>query len=307
MTWLFDWFPRFRQTAASCFQKGLESLDENDFDLAISWFNACIHHDPSRPAGFYGRGFARLKKEEYDGAIADLSEAIRLGPDNAYSYYYRSLCYRAKGRESLEGADLERASRLGARLDGASGDNERTSEPDDVVMALCAAMREMTQHEFDGTVRSLASKAITQFSAQAPTNVSALLAALHHKEPTIRFGAAHSLGDLGEAGRPALDSLKQALLDRDLGVRVQAARAVWLIDGQIEVPISILIEAVAGDDEILRWIAADCLGEIGPRAATAIPTLEKALQANFEITHVRTGLSIAIDRIRGKAVDPDFH
>src|SRR5260370_28221238 len=120
MAWLLDWFKSSRQKSDACFQKGKQALDENDFDLAISWFNACIQNDPTLATGFYGRGFAHLKKADYDRAIADLSEAIRLGPDNAYSYYYRSLCYSGKGRGTLEGADLERAMRLGAQIDGAA-------------------------------------------------------------------------------------------------------------------------------------------------------------------------------------------
>jgi hypothetical protein len=61
------------------------------------------------------------------------------------------------------------------------------------------------------------------------------------------------------------------------------------------------------EDEVLRWMAADCLGDIGPRAAAAVPALQSALQIHFEIAHVRTGLSIALDRIQGKAVDAGPH
>ena len=85
MAWLIDWFKSPRQKAAACFQRGRHALDENDVDLAISWFNACIQHDPTGDTGFVGRGFAYLKKADYDSAIADLSEAIRLGPDNPRS------------------------------------------------------------------------------------------------------------------------------------------------------------------------------------------------------------------------------
>src|SRR5262249_46779834 len=146
MTWLLDWFKSPRQKAAACFQKGLQAVEENDFDLAISWFNACIQHDPTRDTGFYGRGFAHLKKLDFDRAIADLSEAIRLGPDNPYSYYYRSLCYCGKGRRTLEEGDLEKAMQLGAQLDNASG-ADGTGSPDEVVMALRAALWEMSRHD----------------------------------------------------------------------------------------------------------------------------------------------------------------
>jgi tetratricopeptide (TPR) repeat protein len=297
MAWLLDWFKSRRQKAAACFQKGRQALEENDLDLAISWFNACIQHDPTRDTGFFGRGFAYLKKADYDSAIADLSEAIRLGPDNPYSYYYRSLCYSGQGHGTLEGVDRQKAEQLGAQIDHADG----TGGPDDVFMALRAALHEMSLHDLEAPVRALAARSITQLDALAPAQLSSLREALRHDEPSIRFGAAHTLGDLGEAARPALNSLKQALLDRDLGVRVQAARAMWLIDQQTASTIPILTEALTATDEVLRWMAADCLGDIGPRAAAAVPALESALQANFAIAHVRTGLAIALDRIQRKA------
>src|SRR5262249_2400169 len=146
MAWLLDWFQSRRRKAAACFQKGRQALEENDFDLAVSWFNACIQHDPTRDTGFYGRGFAHPKKLGYDRAIADLSEAIRLGPHNPYSYYFRSLCYSGKGRKTLEGIDLEKAVHLGAQLDAVSG-ADGAGSPDEVVMALRAALREMSLHE----------------------------------------------------------------------------------------------------------------------------------------------------------------
>src|SRR6516164_6805802 len=161
MAWLLDWFKGPRQKAASCFEKGRQALEENDFDLAISWFSACIQHDPTGDTGFMGRGFARLKKADYDSAIADLSEAIRLGPDNPYSYYYRSLCYCGKGRRTLEGVDLQKALRLGAQIDQASG-VDGSGSPDEVVMALRAALREMSLHDLDAPIRALAAGSITQ-------------------------------------------------------------------------------------------------------------------------------------------------
>ena len=292
---MFDWLQTPRQKAVDCFKKGQAALDGNDLDLAISWFNACIGHDTLDAMGFYGRGFAYLKKADYDRAIADLSEAIRLAPDNAYSYYYRSLCYSGKGRGTLEGADLERALKLGAQLaDAPEATPERSEE---IVMALRAALRETSLHGLDETVRALAGQAFTQLDSQAPSQVPALLAALRAEEPEVRFGAAQTLGDLGPAGRPALGALTQALRDRNQGVRLQAARALWLIDQQVDTTLPVFIEAVGADDEVLCWIAADCLGDIGPRAAAAVPALQKALERNFEIEHARTGISLALERI----------
>lgn len=299
MKWLKNLFASPKQSAANCFEQGKIALDQNDFDLAISWFNACIQQSPGQSPGYFGRGFAFLKKGDYDRAIADLSEAIRLRPDNAYSYYYRSLCYSGKGRATLEAADFERALRLGAQIDdspdAAASDGVHTGE--EIVMALRAALCEAARHDMDETVRALAGKAFTQFDTQSPMRVPALVEALRHEEPEIRFGAAQALGDLGATARPALATLMQALRDRHLGVRLQAARAVWLIDKQVQPALPILIEALAAEDEVLCWIAADCLGEIGPAAKAAVPALHTASQRPFEIAHAKTGVLLALDRV----------
>ena len=84
-------------------------------------------------------------------------------------------------------------------------------------------------------------------------------------------------------------------------MRVQAARAVWLIGRQTTGMIPILTEALTAEDEVLRWMAADCLGDLGPSAAAAVPALESALRADFKIAHVRSSLSIALDRIQQKS------
>jgi tetratricopeptide (TPR) repeat protein len=157
MAWLLDWLKGPRRKALACFQKGQQALEENDVDLAISWFNACIRHDPTQDAGYFGRGFAHLKKADYESAIADLSEAIRLGPDNPYSYYYRSLCYSGKGHRTLEGVDLKNALRLGVQVDHTSGADGK-GRPDEVVMAIRAALREMSLHDLDAPIRALAAR-----------------------------------------------------------------------------------------------------------------------------------------------------
>ncbi|MBS0264077.1 MAG: HEAT repeat domain-containing protein [Planctomycetes bacterium] len=301
MQWLKSLFKKPDKDATACFEEGRSALDRHDFDLAISWFNACIRQAPQDSLGFFGRGFAQLKKGEFDQAIADLSEAIRLRPENAYSYYYRSLCYSGKGRQTLEAADLERALQLGAEVADAENEKspEKTTTADEIIMALRAALHEAAEHDMDNTVRALAGKAISQLDQQAPSQIPALLTALRHSEPEIRFGAAQALGDAGKAAQSAVPALLLVLQDRHPGVRLQAARALWLIDRQVEAALPVLIEAVQQDDELLVWIAADCLGEMGPCAQPAQSALGAAWNRDYEISHVKTGLKLALDRISG--------
>lgn len=307
MNWLLKWFKTPRQKALECFARGKVALDvDADFDLAISWFNAAIRHDPACASGYFGRGFAHLKKAEYDRAVADLSEAIRLGPENPYSYYYRSLSYCGQGKSAQEQADYERARRLGGPVEASAGQSplspgSATLQGEELLLALRAALHETSLHDMDGTIRALAGQAMTHLDTQAPSQVPALLKVLRSEDPAARFGAAQTLGDLGENARPALDALTEALTDQNLGVRVQAARALWHVDRRAQQAIPVLTDAVKGDDEILCWIAADCLGEIGPEATLAIPVLHEALAREFKIAHVHTGIVLALERIR-----PDY-
>jgi tetratricopeptide (TPR) repeat protein len=301
MQWLQNLFGRRERNAAECFEEGREALDRNDFDLAISWFNACIRQSPQESTGFFGRGFAHLKKREFDKAIADLSEAIRLRPDNAYSYYYRSLCYSGKGRKTLETADFQRALQLGAEVEDSANDGQApaVTTGEEVIMALRAALHEAAENDIDVTVRALAGKAFAQLDNQAPSQVPALLEALRNAESEIRFGAAQALGDLGTEAKAAVPTLLQVLQDRDPGVRLQSARALWLIDRQVDAVLPIFIESIGGDDEILVWIAADCLGEMGAAAGAARDALHSAAERKYAISHVKSGVQLAFERVSG--------
>ena len=54
--------------------------------------------------------------------------------------------------------------------------------------------------------------------------------ALEHKESRVRHAAATTLGRMGQAARPAVPALLEALQDKDEDVRRQAAAAVQAID-----------------------------------------------------------------------------
>ncbi len=49
-----------------------------------------------------------------------------------------------------------------------------------------------------------------------------------------------------------------------------------------------------------RWIAADCLGEIGPEAREAIPALQQVLAGPLRSRMIRMSIALALQRI-----DPD--
>src|SRR5262245_60530592 len=232
-----NWFRTAKQKAHRSFQQGKAALDQEDHDLAISWFNDSLRHDRSFPSGYYGRGFAYLKKGDYVLAIADFSEAIRLSPDNAYCYYFRSVCYAVTGQDDQERADVERARQMGVPVEP---DDPPPSSPKPAPvpeLPLRAALRETSLRGLDETVRALAGQALAHIKAHSPSQLPALLEALKDESAAVRFGAANSLGDLGPAARSAIAALTRALRDDDPGVRAQAAWALWKIDGRSDLAV----------------------------------------------------------------------
>ncbi len=67
-------------TFTSDFERGVKAMEEKDYELAITCFNASIHENPNDASAFFRRGTVYLYKKQYDVAIHDLTEAIRLEP-----------------------------------------------------------------------------------------------------------------------------------------------------------------------------------------------------------------------------------
>src|SRR5262249_49506989 len=100
--------------------------------------------------------------------------------------------------------------------------------------------------------------------------VTELSAALKSKDVAARKSAAKALADLGGESRPAVGALGDAMLDEDLQVRLDAARALIGV-GRPAVPA--LLAVLKERDRNARKLAAQALGEIGPAARSAIPQL----------------------------------
>src|SRR5262249_54312917 len=130
------------------------------------------------------------------------------------------------------------------------------------------------------------------------TGVGALVDALHGEVDVVRFHAAIALGDLGPAGRPAVPALVQASLwDEEPAVRVGAAVALWKIDRERPLALSVLVQALGDANELICWVAAEFLGQMGPAAGGAVPALRQALRRDFRLSLSRTGVRLALERV----------
>jgi HEAT repeat protein len=167
-----------------------------------------------------------------------------------------------------------------------------------VLPVLRAALKEIALTDSDGSVRGHAMHAILQVGPQPASEIAGLIDALQDDVEVVRFHAAIALGDLGSAARPSLPALiHTARWDENPAVRVEAALALWKIDRKGPLVIPALIEALANNNEFICWMAADCLGQIGPEAQEALPALQQALQRPFKISLIRKGVALALERI----------
>jgi HEAT repeat protein len=190
--------------------------------------------------------------------------------------------------------DSDRDVRL--RVVAALGDLGR--EVRRVLPALRAALREAALNEQDDAVRAEAVRALLQAGPQPATEFGALVDALQSDVDVVRFHAAIALGDLGPAGRPALAALiHTSLWDGESAVRVGAAMALWKIDRKGPLVLHVLIKALDDANELICWIAAECLAQMGPAAWEAVPALRQALQRNFRLSLIRTAVILALQHI----------
>jgi HEAT repeat protein len=175
-----------------------------------------------------------------------------------------------------------------------------------VLPVLRAALKETAIKDRDESVRAQAAHALLEVGPEPDSEVAGLMDALTNELEVMRFHAAIALGDLGHHARPAIPSLiHTALWDEDPAVRVEAAMALWKIDRTGPLVIPALIKALADDSELICWIAADCLGQIGSEAREAVPALQQALRRPFKIALIRRGVALALERIDPQAANAE--
>ena len=119
--------------------------------------------------------------------------------------------------------------------------------------------------------------------------------------PESRYPAAYALGSIGpEAGaaEPLLRQLAESGDEMLATVSVWAALKIKPEDATLfDSAIPKLRHALQREQELVRLEAAVALGEIGPRAATALPLLEMLAEEDPART-VRAAAAEAVRRIR---------
>ena len=74
---------RYPDDAIAYINRGIDHLDEGNYDSAIQAFTEAIRINPNSADAYMGRGFAQALKGEYDRARSDFNKALALGYDRA--------------------------------------------------------------------------------------------------------------------------------------------------------------------------------------------------------------------------------
>jgi len=125
--------------------------------------------------------------------------------------------------------------------------------------------------------------------------LAALIEALNDPLEPVREDAVDALGKLGPFAKSAAPALRKSLETGPLAARASAARAHWLVSGQTELAVDVLIGEL--DDIIWREQAAQTLGQIGPPAKKAVPDLLKLIEADDSDPDLRDAAVEALTRI----------
>jgi hypothetical protein len=116
--------------------------------------------------------------------------------------------------------------------------------------------------------------------AEVSAAVSALTRALDDTNARLRRDATESLAHFDRDARPAAPRLRQALQEQDAGVRVRAARALYVIGEPTPEALKVLMEILKNPDLPggIRRLAAQGLAWVGPDAGRAMPILRQAMK-----------------------------
>ncbi|HET7558975.1 MAG TPA: HEAT repeat domain-containing protein, partial [Limnochordia bacterium] len=143
--------------------------------------------------------------------------------------------------------------------------------------------------------RSGIAQVLGRRAQEAAVAIPLLKGALDDPEPAVRADAAQALAKLADKtlDPSALQGLVLALADADVSVRTPAVNGIERLTGRLADPAvdavfggavgdaaaKALAAALLDEDVGVAGVAAQALGELGPRAAAAVPQLQAALMS----------------------------
>lgn len=115
------WLHKSTNLAVDCFNRGVDAMNERDYERAVACFSEAIDLDPNLAEAYYNRAYIYGETGEFDKAISDYTEAIRVYPAFAEAFSSRSFAYRQIGEYDEAMADCNEAIRLDPQAAGSYG------------------------------------------------------------------------------------------------------------------------------------------------------------------------------------------
>jgi len=164
------------------------------------------------------------------------------------------------------------------------------------------AVRELARalHDPEASVRNAAAQALGAIGPAAAPAVSALVTRLaDDPDANVRSWSASALGRIGPAAASALPALQKALGEARLAI--EAARALAAVAGP-GVAVPPLLALAEKNERYSGLTALAALGDLGPRAAAAAPSLVARLTASPAPSAETLPWAITLARIDGSPV-----
>jgi HEAT repeat protein len=143
-----------------------------------------------------------------------------------------------------------------------------------------SAIPELTKtlNDADGHVRVAAAFALYRIDGKPDTAVPVLIEVLNSKEEGsyAPASAAQTLGKIGPPAKEAIPDLTASLSNKNRGLRICAAGALWRITNESDSSLPILIKAVKDGESVAEsdtHQAIEILEDMGPQAKAAVPAL----------------------------------
>lgn len=154
--------------------------------------------------------------------------------------------------------------------------------------------------------RWIAAEAIGKVDVDGRLSVPALVDAMRSPDKDVRRFAALGLAALGSKASPSLSALKRMLTDKDPGVQVACAKAIWKAGGSVKLSVAVLNAALLRNDRFGPMWAAEVVAEIGPPGIETLPALRKLLKHEHKYFAEKAATAIGRFGPAASAAIPDL-
>jgi HEAT repeat protein/lysophospholipase L1-like esterase len=142
--------------------------------------------------------------------------------------------------------------------------------------AACAPQLLAALADERAAVRRAAALSLFELEPLSGDALPPLVASVSHPDPYVRGFAVWAIQNMGPAAAGAASALVPALADGDAFTRETAALALGTIGADRPEVVSALAAQLAVQEPAAARAAARALGRLGPRAAAAVPALQRA-------------------------------